>query len=142
MPRNFTKFTGKHLPESLFWINLQPLGLLIVLLNSFGCRRTLTAQNRGANIRLQHWENLMTAVFFIHHLFIDFCHPTNRNQVFSILENVFEQLLKVINRNFAFGKCKHSPWGDSSKRVLSNINFLRKIPVPKPLSEWSYMLQA
>ena len=36
--------------------------------------------------------------------FIDFCHPTNRNQVFSVLEHVLSQLSKVINMNFAFGR--------------------------------------
>ena len=36
--------------------------------------------------------------------FIDFCHPTNRNQVFSILEHLLSQLSQVINMNFAFEK--------------------------------------
>ena len=36
--------------------------------------------------------------------FIDFCHPTNRTQVFPILKHVLSQLLKVINMNFAFQK--------------------------------------
>ena len=85
-----------------FLIKLQPLGLLIVLLNNFAWKHTLTAQNCGASVRLQHWGNLMTVVFFIH--FIDFCHQPNRNQVFSILEHVLSQFSKVINMNFAFGK--------------------------------------
>ena len=37
-----------------FLIKLQPLGLLIVLLNSFAWRHTLTAQNCGASVKLQH----------------------------------------------------------------------------------------
>ena len=41
---------------------------------------------------------------FYSSFFIDFCHPTNRNQVFSILEHVLSQLSKVTNVNFAFGK--------------------------------------
>ena len=38
--------------------------------------------------------------------FIDFYHPTNRNQVFFILEHVLSlsQLSKVINMSFGFGK--------------------------------------
>ena len=46
----------------------------------------------------------MTAVFFIHHFFIDFCHTTHRNQVFSTLEHALPQFSKVINMNFALGK--------------------------------------
>ena len=34
VPRNFTKFTGKHLCQSLFLIKLHLLGLLIVLFSS------------------------------------------------------------------------------------------------------------
>ena len=32
--RNFAKFTGKHLCQSTCLIKLQPLGLLIILINS------------------------------------------------------------------------------------------------------------
>ena len=61
------------------------------------CRHTLVAQNCGASVRLHHWGILlMTASAFFYPLFfIDFYHPTNRIQVFSILKHVLSQLHSV-----------------------------------------------
>ena len=51
------------------------------------CRHTLIAQNRGASVRLQHWPDDCFCIF--HPFFIDFCHPTNRNQVFFYFGTCF-----------------------------------------------------
>ena len=103
-----SKFAFQEVARPVGWPNRHILEILLA------CSHTLLAQNCGTSVRLHHWGNLMFFLYFsyfsncfcIFHssFFIDFCHPTNRNQVFSILEHVLSQLSKVINMNFAFGK--------------------------------------
>ena len=103
-----SKFAFQEVAHPVGWPNRHILEILLA------CSHTLVAQNCGTSVRLHHWGNLMFFLYFsyfsncfcIFHssFFIDFCHPTNRNQVFSILEHVLSQFLKVINMNFAFGK--------------------------------------
>ena len=67
---------------------MQPLALLIVLLNNFAWRHTLTAQNCRASVRLQHWGNLITAVFLIHFFLLIFATWLIETR-FSLFWNMF-----------------------------------------------------
>ena len=86
-----------------FLIKLQPLGLLLVLLNSFTCRHFDCPESWG-KWQITELRKADDCCIFHSSFFIDFCHTTHRNQVFSTLEHALPQFSKVINMNFAFGK--------------------------------------
>ena len=86
-----------------FLIKLQPFGLLLVLLNSFTCRHFDCPESWG-KWQITELRKGDDCCIFHSSFFIDFCHTTHRNQVFSTLEHALPQFSKVINMNFAFGK--------------------------------------
>ena len=98
-----SKFAFQEVARPVGWPNRLILEILLA------CSHTLVAQNCGTSVRLHHWGNLMFFLYFsyfsncfcIFHssFFIDFCHPTNRNQVF-LFWNMFYHY-------HSFRRCKY-----------------------------------